>query len=141
MPEVKLISINVKHIRTDMPFVEYNEHRRDDSVADTLNPEPLSYVVHRAKVLHFRKHIPSMIPEHYGNSSPHYEDNYIALNKDAQWLVDIFIDKEARKYLESMDSMRTTINTLKAELKESKMTMYEKFKRLIDNNFNIAKLY
>jgi len=132
--EVELISINVKHIRTDMPYVEYNEYNNGDIVAVdrlNINTATINCETHRAKIVTFRKIIPSYRHNPDGRFSENIEDTHIALDKDAQKLVDMFIKIKHDELMTIMEKLNITNEVLVNKLRESNMSIYERFIRWI----------
>lgn len=134
MEEATIIHFNSEICRTELPFIEYhimNQEVKPISIYDNTLPN-VRVDTYRAKIHTFKTgiHLPSPLSKH---SRPQYKTERIALTKDAQYIVDIFLSVEKRRLMEQLSAAGTVIDMLEKRLEEERsMTLWQRFKRWIN---------
>lgn len=130
--EATIIHFNSEITRTDLPFVQYHIKNQDVKAVSVYDKIPtVQYETYTAKIHKFKSgvHIPDPLRRH-GNFS--YKTDRIALTKDAQYVVDLFLESERRKHNEQLDSFRRAMDLLEDKLyEEQHMSLWKRFKRYI----------
>ena len=95
-PEVTLVTMTKEMVRSEHPFIEYVTQDFKAKIIDRYEPAynlSMQQEIYRADVTVFRRHTP------YGNE---YTETRIALDQEAKGVVDMFLEVEKRKYMETI---------------------------------------